>query len=52
MVIHYGDITVSYMFSYRVIDSWNLLRKEVLSAPSTDSFKRILDTLRNLLEKD
>lgn len=37
---------------YAVINSWNLLPEEVVPAPSINSFKRRLNTLRSLLEKD
>nr|CAH8868748.1 unnamed protein product [Trichobilharzia regenti] len=47
-----NHISVEYWFSHRVINSWNRLPEEVVSATSIDSFKKGLDNRRNLLEKD
>nr|CAH8862242.1 unnamed protein product [Trichobilharzia regenti] len=47
-----NHIAVEYWFSHRVINSWNRLPEEVVSATSIDSFKKGLDNHRNLLEKD
>ena len=40
---HENSDTRRYFFSKRVIDRWNKLPEEVVSAPSTSAFKRRYD---------